>query len=102
MDMNNKNDYYNILEISSNHIKIDKKIEGDKCFIFGKLVDDFHILDKDIIYTLNVSATKGLYELYKIQEEKIKNHERIIKERELKLKEQQEKIDLLFELLAKK
>ena len=108
-DKENKSDTYKILEISSNHIKIDKKIEGDKCFIYGKEIDDFHILDKDTIFTINVSATQELIKklkkqkkILKIQEEKIKNHERIIKERELKLKEQQEKIDLLFELLAKK
>ena len=105
---NNREDY-KILEISSNYIKIDKKINDDNCFIYGKEVDDFHILDKDIIFTLNVSATQEINKKInkykkqiKEQELKLKEHEKIIKERELKLIEQQKKIDLLFELLAKK
>ena len=108
INKDNKEDY-KILEISSNHIKIDKKIEGEKCFIYGKEIEDFHILDKDIIFTLNVSATKELNKKIKKQkknlikqENKIKEYDIIIKEREIKLKEQQDKIDLLFELLANK
>ena len=104
----NKEDY-KILEISSNHIKIDKKIEGDKCFIYGKEIDDFHILDKDIIFTLNVSATQELNKKIKKQKKKIKKqkdkmkeYDKIIKQRRNKLKEQQNEIDLLFELLANK
>ena len=108
INKDNKEDY-KIIEISSNHIKIDKKIEGDKCFIYGKEIEDFHILDKDIIFTLNVSASQELNKKIKKQKKNIKKQEmklikqeNIIKEREIKLKEQQEKIDLLFELLANK
>jgi hypothetical protein len=108
INKDNKEDY-KILEISSNHIKIDKKIEGDKCFIYGKEIEDFHILDKEIIFTLNVSATQELNKKIKKQQKNIKKQEmklikqkNIIKEREIKLKEQQKKIDLLFELLANK
>ena len=108
INKDNKGDY-KILEISSNHIKIDKKIEEDKCFIYGKEIDDFHILDKDIIFTLNVSATQELNKKIKKQKKKIKKqkdkmkeYDKIIKERRNKLKEQQKEIDLLFELLANK
>jgi glycosyltransferase involved in cell wall biosynthesis len=108
INKDNKEDY-KILEISSNHIKIDKKIEEDKCFIYGKEIDDFHILDKDIIFTLNVSATQELNKKIKKQKKKIKKqkdkmkeYDKIIKERRNKLKEQQKEIDLLFELLANK
>ena len=104
INKDNKEDY-KILEISSNHIKIDKKIEGDKCFIYGKEIEDFHILDKDIIFTLNVSATQELNKKIKKQKkeikkqnDKMKEYDKIIKERRNKLKE----IDLLFELLANK
>ena len=32
-------------------------------FINGKIVDDFNILDKNYIYTLNVSATQQLHRI---------------------------------------
>ena len=98
-----KKENYKIIEISSNYIKIDKKIEGDKCFVYGKEINDFHILDKDIIFTLNVSATQELNKKVKKQKKKIKNqqdkikeHDEIIKEREIKLKEYKNIIDLLL------
>jgi hypothetical protein len=95
IDEENKIEEFKIIEISSIHIKIDKKYNKNKCFIYGKQVNDIHTINYNYIYTLHISATKELY--YKIQE-----HEKIIKDRELKLIEQQKKIDLLFELLAKK
>ena len=48
------------MEISPTHIKIDKSIEDDKCFIFGKEINDFHALSKEYIFTLNVCATQEL------------------------------------------
>ena len=43
-----------------NNIIVDKVIDGSDIFINGKIVDDFNILDKNYIYTLNVSATQQL------------------------------------------
>ena len=40
---------YKIIEISPTHIKIDESINGDKCFIYGKEVNDFHTLSKEYI-----------------------------------------------------
>ena len=57
---NESKESFKVLEISSNHIKIDKIINGDKCFIFGKQVNDFHTLSKEYIFTLNVCATQEL------------------------------------------
>jgi len=54
---------YNITEINSNVIKIDKDINTSNVFVFGKEVDDFHTLKKDYIFTLNVCATQELYKL---------------------------------------
>ena len=62
---------YEILEISSNYIKIDKSINGDECFIYGKEVNDFHTLAKDYIYTLNVCATQDIYRIIQEQEKEI-------------------------------
>jgi Asp-tRNA(Asn)/Glu-tRNA(Gln) amidotransferase C subunit len=39
---------------------IDRGIQGNKVFVYGCEVDDFHILDKSYIFTLNVCATQEL------------------------------------------
>ena len=93
-EKNNKEEF-KIIEITSTYIKINKKYEYNKCFIYGKQINDYHTINYNYIYTLHISATQELYS-------KIQQHDKIIKEREIKLKEQQEKIDLLFELMAKK
>jgi len=59
---------YKIIEISPTHIKIDKSINGDKCFIYGKEVNDFHTFSKEHIFTLNVCATQELYKLIQQQQ----------------------------------
>jgi len=40
-----------------------KVINGSDVFINGKIVDDFNILDKNYIYTLNVSATQQFHKI---------------------------------------
>ena len=61
---------YNIIEIipELNQIKIDKNLATSNCFVYGTEVNDFHTLNKDYIFTLNVCATQELYKL--IQEQK--------------------------------
>jgi len=53
----------NIIEKNEDTIKINESIEGEECFITGSKVDDFHTLDKNYIYTLNVCATQELYKI---------------------------------------
>lgn len=43
-----------------NCIEVDKNIMTDKVFVYGTEVEDFHILDKSYIFTLNVCATQTL------------------------------------------
>jgi len=62
---------YKILEISPDHIKIDKSINGDECFIYGKEVDDFHTISKEYIFTLNVCATQELHRIIQKQQQEI-------------------------------
>jgi hypothetical protein len=52
-----------IIEITETSIKIDKSINGKNAFIYGKQINDFHVLNKEYIYTLNVCATQELYKL---------------------------------------
>jgi hypothetical protein len=103
IDKGNKRNKYKILEISSNKIKIDKTLNDNECFIYGKEVNDFHILDKNIIYTLNISATKELNKKIKKQKKKliklssqIQEQELILKEQELKFEEQEKQLKYLF------
>jgi hypothetical protein len=103
IDKDNKRNKYKILEISSNYIKIDNKIEDNYGFIYGKEVDDFHILDKKIIFTLNVSATQELNKIIKKQQRKLLKQQmklikqgKIIKEQELKFEEQEKQLKYLF------
>jgi hypothetical protein len=62
-DLEGKKKPYKILSITDNNITIDEKIKGEKCFVYGSKVNDFKTLNKDYIYTLNVSATQKLYKL---------------------------------------
>ena len=52
-----------------------KEYTDNKIFLYGTYVDDFHILSRDHIYTLNVGATHELHRL-------IKENSYIIKSRE--------------------
>ncbi len=75
---------YNITEINSNVIKIDKDINTSNVFVFGKEVDDFHTLKKDYIFTLNVCATQELYKLIQNQNiiiEDLKNRISILEQK---------------------
>ena len=63
-----KPEEFKILEISNDKIIIDKTISGNKCFVYGKEINDFHTLSKDYIFTLNVCATQELYKLIQQQQ----------------------------------
>jgi hypothetical protein len=44
----------------NNSITVDKLIPGSQVFVYGTQVDDFNVVDKSYIYTLNVCATQTL------------------------------------------
>ena len=60
-----------VLEINDEYIKIDKIINGKKCFIYGKLVEDYHTLSKEHLFSLNIAATQELYKMIKDQQQEI-------------------------------
>jgi hypothetical protein len=72
-DDNNNKKSYTITEIipESNQIRIDTNLEGSNCFVYGTEVDDFHALNKDYIFTLNVCATQELYRIIQQQQQQI-------------------------------
>jgi len=71
-----------IIDINDKFIKIDTKDidtkinELDKIFVIGKQIQDFHMLTKDYIYSLNISATQELYKIIQKQQEYINNIEK--------------------------
>jgi hypothetical protein len=62
MDYNGNYDSYTLMRIDYDNsaIELDKMIMTEKVFIYGTEVDDFHVLDKSYIFTLNVCATQTL------------------------------------------
>jgi hypothetical protein len=76
---------FTIVEVKKEYFVIDTEDKGiGEVFVYGYEVDDFHILTKDTIYTLNVSATQELYRKIESQDKKIKELEekleRVLKE----------------------
>ena len=68
----NEKKNYKILSVDENTFTINENLEGDKCFVYGTKINDFHTLDKNYVYTLNVCATQELYKLIQSLEERIK------------------------------
>jgi hypothetical protein len=67
---------FSIIEVNKDYFVIDnndKLIE--EVFVYGYEVNDFHILTKDYIYTLNVSATRELHRKMLEQDGRIKELE---------------------------
>lgn len=64
IDLNGMQNLYTVTNVNNelHTITVDKNIDGNKVFIYGREVDDFHALDKSYIYTLNVCATQKLAE----------------------------------------
>jgi hypothetical protein len=76
---------YKIKEIYEEYFVIDNDIDTDEAFVFGYNVDDFHTLNKDYIFTLNVCATQELHRRIEAQNIIIKSHEDRIKDLEEKV-----------------
>ena len=89
-DDNNKR-LVKIIEINDdNTIKINESLgeteTETECFVYGSKVDDFHTLDKNYIFTLNVCATQELYKLIQQQNIIIQDQQNQINELKLILK----------------
>jgi hypothetical protein len=59
-----------VLDADQRGFTIENKKNG-KVFVFGKQVDDFHVVDYDAVSMLNVSATQELYKLILKQQKTI-------------------------------
>jgi hypothetical protein len=67
---------FSITEVNKEYFVIDNAdMLIEEVFVYGYEVNDFHILTKDYIYTLNVSATRELHRKMLEQEKRIKELE---------------------------
>ena len=56
---------------SSKRTHSTKVVDGSEIFMNGKIVDDFNVLDKNYVCTLNVSATQQLHKIIMEQKNEI-------------------------------
>ena len=59
-----------VVSATKNSFKLNSKKEG-QVFVYGKKVNDFHVLDYDAVSMLNVSATQELYKIVTKQQKTI-------------------------------
>ena len=65
---------YSLNSFEIKDIDVDIQVDGE-VYIYGTIVKDFHTVDKNYIYTLNVCATQELHRKIISQEEHIKELE---------------------------
>ncbi len=67
IDMNEQHGMYHVVSTdpSTNSMTLDKPLDTSNVFVYGSYVQDFHVLDKTYVYTLNVCATQTLSEKIK-------------------------------------
>ena len=66
---------YKIKEIYDDYFVIDEDIEYTPAFVKGYEVNDLHNVKKDMIFSLNVSATQELHKIIMEQKNKINDFE---------------------------
>lgn len=71
---------YTVVEATDKGYKLDRKINDGEVFVFGREVEDFHVVDYDAIAMLNVSATQELAKKIEEQQEEIDSLKRKIEE----------------------
>jgi hypothetical protein len=78
---------YKIILVESDYIEVEKHLESidipdGENLIYGTFVDDFHTLNKDYIFTLNVCATQELHRRMEAQSLLIQSQDDRIKDLE--------------------
>jgi hypothetical protein len=88
-DKDNKEIIVEVIEVIDTLTFRIKGLEDDysdtKIFVYGTFVDDFHTLNKDYIFTLNVCATQELHRRIEAQSLLIKSQDDRIKDLETKM-----------------
>ena len=86
-DKDNKEILVEVIEVIDDLTFRIKEIEytDTKIFVYGTFVDDFHTLNKDYIFTLNVCATQELHRRIETQSVLLKSQDDRIKDLETKV-----------------
>jgi hypothetical protein len=86
-DKDNKEILVEVIEVIDDLTFRIKEIEytDAKIFVYGTFVDDFHTLNKDYIFTLNVCATQELHRRIEVQSVLLKSQDDRIKDLEAKV-----------------
>ena len=86
-DKDNKDILVEVIEVIDDLTFRIKEIEytDTKIFVYGTFVDDFHTLNKDYIFTLNVCATQELHRRIESQSVLLKSQDDRIKDLEAKV-----------------
>jgi hypothetical protein len=77
-DKDNKEIIIEVIEVIDSltfRIKEFEEYTDSKIFVYGTEVDDFHTLNKNYIFTLNVCATQELHRRIEAHEDRIKDLE---------------------------
>ena len=60
--------------VDENEFIVSGKLSGE-VFVYGREVDDFHIVDYEAIAMLNVSATQEMFKRFQVQSSKVETLE---------------------------
>ena len=84
----NSSKIHEVLEVEADCLQVDENVHGE-VFLYGREVDDFHVVDYDAISMLNVSATQALHQ-------KIEQQEKTIHEQEGRITKLEDTVQLLL------
>jgi hypothetical protein len=91
--------------INKQTIKVDRNLstivdKNNDIFVYGQVVDDFHLINKETIWTMAVSALKEVDTQLQNTKQIIQEQETKIQEQETKIQEQETKINSILQRLT--
>ena len=92
--------FFKTLEKHPQSFIFDEKYE--QIIIYGKEVNDFHVLDKQKLFTLNFSATQEIDRIQQLEKKKVKTLEATVEEQNKTIQELHSQITDLMNVLREK
>ncbi len=94
-----------IVAVEKNRFKIHTNVNHNNIFVYGKVVDDFHVVDYDALTTLNISSTQELLKRVKqleAENKKLKNDNQVLNGNLNRMEKRLESIELIINQSASK